>query len=95
MALWWRKRRVNEPELSPAELAWLEIDEPRAFLDRFVMGDEDARTWAGTGTLLTTDRPGADASSARSPLTFYGLSAAAADTALADLTAGGNHENVG
>ena len=25
-ALWWRKRRVNEPALSPAELAWLELE---------------------------------------------------------------------
>ena len=25
-ALWWRKRKINEPELSPVELAWLELE---------------------------------------------------------------------
>ncbi|MEE3370762.1 MAG: hypothetical protein VX346_15590 [Planctomycetota bacterium] len=25
-AFWWRKRKVDEPELSPAELAWLELE---------------------------------------------------------------------
>ncbi|MBB74852.1 MAG: hypothetical protein CMJ75_10105 [Planctomycetaceae bacterium] len=25
-AFWWRKRKVSEPELSPAELAWLELE---------------------------------------------------------------------
>ena len=26
LVLWWRKRKINEPELSPAELAWLELE---------------------------------------------------------------------
>lgn len=86
--------RLDRPELEE-ELSWLELESREAVAQRHVMGTDAARNLAGQGPLVTTDRPLVDGWSARSPDSFFGLGAAAADTPLADLTSSLGRENVG
>lgn len=90
-----RLARWREDPDVDAEIGSLGLDDTATFLGYLVMGDEQARAFAGDAAVATSARPLLDASSATSPLTYYGMGAAAADTALGDLTAEGGRENVG
>lgn len=84
----------DDPDVD-AELGSLGLDEAATFLGHLVMGDEQARSFSRGAAVATSARPLLDASSATSPLTYYGMGATAADTALGDLTAADRRENVG
>ncbi|MDG2305864.1 MAG: hypothetical protein P8R42_14710 [Candidatus Binatia bacterium] len=84
----------DDPDID-AELGSLGLDDAETLWSRLVLSPEDVAAFAGTGPLVTTDRPGVDTSSARSEDTFFGLGGAIADTRVADMTAADGRENVG
>jgi len=91
-----RRRRalLGDPDVE-AELAALDLDDPRVLRSHFVRGTAGARALARGAPVITTNLPRVDQAAARSADTFFGLGSAAADTGLADLTAAGGRENVG
>lgn len=91
-------RRVEQLLADPdvdAELRSLELDQVDKIGSHLVLEGADVVTRVGSAPPIrvgTTDLP---VRLAYSPITFFGLGAAAADTALGDLTEDGSQENVG
>lgn len=88
------RRLVDDPDVE-AEIVSLGLDDPAVLDSYFVRGPAGVRDLAASASLVTTDRAIVDRRAARSPDTFFGLGAAAADTPLGDLTAPDGRENVG
>lgn len=83
----------DDPDVD-AEIGSLGLDDLPTFLGHFVMGTDEVLEFTEGASPVTAADPYVQEIAARSPHTFFGLGGAAADSKLADLTAGEINENV-